>query len=315
MPSYISHAIMASDLINEINRIDGFKTLINPNELRGYSLGADMAFLSKRLKHDPQNYRTRDFFLSLINYIKDNNLVDNINIMALLYGHMAHYFLDINTHPLIYYLDYGSERVGMFANHDLIEGYLNSYLAKERLGIDIMEVKASYFNGTNFNAKEVSKILNIIYGDIYGDSEIIISYRLVRDLFSFLELFIKSGIVSKDFLTWVSSFNQFLEKNDLTKEEILNSCNGNFRNPVTGLYQKESFIELYHRSIEMCLDAIDEVNKCLYDGYSNDRLLNVFKNLSYDTGVDCSLGKDFIYVRRKRNNNLVLKKTPNSGRN
>jgi hypothetical protein len=60
----------------------------------------------------------------MISYIKQNNLVDNKHIMALLYGHIAHYFLDTQTHPFIYYLEIESHTVGPIPNHDLVEGYL-----------------------------------------------------------------------------------------------------------------------------------------------------------------------------------------------
>jgi len=308
MPSYISHAIMGEQLYNEICRINALKVNINVEELRGYSLGSDLSFLSLKLKNDPQNFRTRDFFLNILKYIKDNKLFYNSSVMALLYGHIAHYFLDINTHPLIYYIECGCKKVGVLSNHDLVEGYLSSYLSKIILDKDIMDIKADYFSKINLNDIETLKLLSNAYGDIYGDYEIIRSYKKVKFLFSELESFIKSGLLSKEYLIKFSRFDEFLEKNNLTTDEILNSNNAIFTNPITGVCQNDSFVELYYKAIDMTLSAINEVNKYLYSGYSIDNLLNVFKNLSYDTGVDCSLGKEFLYVRNYKRRNLILKK-------
>ena len=49
----------------------------------------------------------------------------------------------------------------------------------------------------------------------------------------------------------------------------------------------------------MTLDAISKVNNYLYGNMPLSSLERVFKDLSYDTGVSCSLGKKLIYVRKR----------------
>ena len=95
------------------------------------------------------------------------------------------------------------------------------------------------------------------------------------------------------------AFDGVIEKNELTKEEITNTSNATYTNPVTGEKHNESFLELYYRSIDMTLDAIIKVNEYLYGNVSLLSLEKVFQDLSYDTGVSCSLGKKLIYVRKK----------------
>ena len=87
--------------------------------------------------------------------------------------------------------------------------------------------------------------------------------------------------------------------NNLTLSEITNEENNIYRNPITGEIHTDSFLELYEKSIDMSLKAIQEVNKTLYDNYSIDRLENIFENLSYDTGVIYPLIENMPYVRRK----------------
>ena len=300
MPSYISHAIMGEQLYNELNK-DGniFKTDISKEEVRGYSLGADLAYPSPKLKKDPQNFYTRDFFINIIEYIKENKLTENKHVLSLLYGHIAHYFLDINTHPLIYYIECGCQKVGLISNHNLVEGYLNSYLANKILGKNIMDIKSNYFNQVELSNKETTKLLNTIYGKIYGDPKIINTYKTVINIFSIIENILKSGSLSPENLIQLSNFKRFLEKNELTPEEITNTTNSTYTNPVTGEKHNESFIELYDRSIDMSLDAIKRVNNCLYSSSPISSLDKVFTDLSYDTGVNCSLGKKMTYVRKR----------------
>ena len=156
MPAYISHAIMGEQLYNEATQEHLISRIpINIEELKGYSLGADLAYLSKQIKKDPHDYCTKDFFINIIKYIKDNNLTENSQVIALLYGHIAHYFLDINTHPLIYYIECGCKKIGNISNHNLIEGYLNAYLSKIILGKNLMEIKSNYFNQIDLTNKEM----------------------------------------------------------------------------------------------------------------------------------------------------------------
>lgn len=300
MPAYISHAIMGEELYNKAKATNLIsRVYISKDEFKGYSLGPDLAYLSPIIKKDPQNYHTREFFKNIIKYIKENNLIENSHVLALLYGHIAHYFLDINTHPLIYYNDCGCQKVGSISNHNLIEGYINSYLVRKKLGKNITDIKPEYFNKIDLTNKESKKLLNTIYGKMYGEPKIVNTYKFVIGLLTILESILNSGIITHDSIIQLSQFNMFLERNNITPNEITNEYNETYTNPVTGEKHKESFIELYDRSIEMSLDAIEKVNLCLYENIPVDTLESVFEDLSYDTGVKCSLGKKMSYVRKR----------------
>lgn len=300
MPAYLSHAIMSEQLYNESSKDQNlFKIPISKSELRGFSLGNDLSLISKRLIIDPQNNSTKEFFFSLIKYIKENNLIENPHIISLLYGHISHYFLDINCHPLIYYIEFGCKQIGFIPPHDLIEGYLNSYLSEKILNKDIMDINQTYFNQINLSNIEIINLLNSIYGNLYGDYHIIKTYRRVLNLFTLLEKSIKSNILSKKEIIKLIKFQEFLEQNNLTKEEITNELNYIYKHPLTGEIHSESFLELYLKSIEMTKEAIDITNKYLYANEPISNLEQVFTNLSYDTGVNCSLGRNFIHTRKR----------------
>lgn len=308
MPSYISHAIMGEQLYNEVCQNDSLSKIeLSKSEMKGYSLGIDLSLFSKIMKSDPANSLTKDFLISMIQYIKEHKLTENNTIISLLYGHIAHYFLDTNTHPLIYYIEKGTESVGLISNHDLIEGYINSYLSKKILGIDIMDISKEYFNGIDLSNKEASKLLNSTYGQIYGDHQIIKSYKSIMSIFNFIETLKIKSKISKENLIKLSRFDIYLQKNNLSLSEITNETNSIYTNPVTGEKHRESFIQLYYRSIDMTLNAIDKVNRYLYSKYPISILDSIFTGLSYDTGVDLSLGNKMTYVRKKQKTKIICK--------
>ena len=300
MPAYISHAIMGEQIYNEASKEEKmFYTDISKDELKGYSLGADFSYLSKNISSDPHNIHTKAFFIEMIQYIKQNKLNENNHIMAALYGHISHYFFDTNAHPFIYYLEYGCQQTGLLSSHNLIEGYLSAYLSSHILEKSIMEVKSDYFTKIDLSNPEISKLINYIYGKIYGDYQMIRSYKRVLKLFKALETYIKQYLNSKTLLLKLSQLESFLRKNELTPTILTNEMHEIYTNPVTGEKHTDSFMDLYNRAIQMTLDAIFEVNKYLYDGSPIECIEKLFTNLSYDTGVDCNLGNKMTYVRKR----------------
>jgi len=298
MPAYISHSIMIENLYNDNkNDVKIFKIPIDVSNLKTFSLGHDLASISKHLKSNPHLTYSKRFHIEMIKYIKENNLNENSEVMALLYGHIAHYFFDVAAHPFIYYFDKGCIRVGIVPNHRLIEGYLDSYLADKILHKDIMELNEKYFNQGNLDSIEIKKILNTIYGNIFGDDKIIKTYRKTIKLFSLIEKVAKSGLFTKDDLIKIVKFDEFLRVNHITREELSNENKNFYTNPCNGVVSNLSFLEMYYLSINQTLNAINEVNNCIYNNHNIANLNKVFKNLAYDTGVHCGKDREFIYVR------------------
>ena len=303
MPSYITHAIMGDNLYNE--SYDLVKVDIKKENLRGYSLGADLAYFSRKVDSDPHNYKTQMFFINMVNYIKDNNLIEDELVLSLLYGHIAHYFLDINIHPLVYYIEKECQKVGLIPPHHLIEGYFSSYLTEKILNKDIMDINGDYFKELNLLNLKCIKLLNKVYGKTYGDYTIIKSYQSVLSLFLTIEKLIKNKTyITKEKLINFSKFKQFMEINNLEYNDLHNESHEIYTNPVTGEKHNESLIELYNKSLDMTIESIKVVNEYLYNNKSIDSLTKVFGDLSYDTGVKSSFGKKFIYVKKIRKKKL-----------
>lgn len=301
MPAYLSHAIMGEDLHKKSESDEKlFKVLVKKESLKANSIGQDLSIVSNTLnKYDAHNFNTKLFFMNLVKYIKDNKLYENECVMSLLYGQIAHYFLDVNTHPLIYYIEAGCKSFNTISSHMLVEGYLSSYIAEKILGQDYMNLKGSYLGHLDSNDKDVQDLIKWVYMKTYGDKQALFSYKSEFSVLKCVEDITKNpNLSSKEKLIEVSKFREFLEMNKLSLGEITNDFNTTWTNPQTNERHNESFMELYDKSITETQDAMFRVNGFIYDGNSIDTLNSVFTDLSFDTGVSCSLGKDLKYVRK-----------------
>lgn len=298
MPSYISHAIMGDNLYKEaFNDKRIFKCEVNYDSLKTFSLGIDLTVLAKSLPGDIHNIKTQELLLNLIKYVKENNLVEDSEVLAFMYGHISHYFFDTNAHPLIYYVERGCQNVGIIPTHMMVEGYIDSYFITKILKRDYMDIDESFFNKGNLNNPKIKKLISSLYSNVYQTSGIYSSYKNVIRLFSIIEFGIKNPIVSKELLIKFSSFDRFLEINNLSLNEITNKNRNQWKVPVTGETRNESLLDLYNRALEMTLYAYQKVNDYLYNGKTLDTLKNLFSNISYDTGVSLSLGYNMLYKR------------------
>lgn len=298
MPSYISHAIMGDNLYKEaFNDKRIFKCEVNYDSLKTFSLGIDLTVLAKSLPGDIHNIKTQELLLNLIKYVKENNLVEDSEALAFMYGHISHYFFDTNAHPLIYYVERGCQKVGIIPTHMMVEGYIDSYFITKILKRDYMDIDESFFNKGNLNNPKIKKLISSLYSNVYQTSGIYSSYKNVIRLFSIIEFGIKNPIVSKELLIKFSSFDRFLEINNLSLNEITNKNRNQWKVPVTGETRNESLLDLYNRALEMTLYAYQRVNDYLYNGKTLDTLENLFSNISYDTGVSLSLGYNMLHKR------------------
>lgn len=301
MPAYLSHAIMGEDLHKKSESDEKlFKVSVEKESLKANSIGQDLSIVSNTLnKYDAHNFNTKLFFMNLVKCIKDNKLYENECVMSLLYGQIAHYFLDVNTHPLIYYIEAGCKSPNAISSHMLVEGYLSSYMAEKILGKDYMSLKGSYLGHLDLTDKDVQDLVKWVYMKTYGDKQALFSYKSEFSVLKFVEDITKNPhLSSKEKLIKVSKFREFLEMNKLSLGEITNDSNATWTNPQTNERHSESFMELYDKSITESQEAISKVNGFIYDGNSIDTLNSVFTDLSFDTGVSCSLGKDLKYVRK-----------------
>ena len=296
MPSYISHAIHSEELYKNLVDENLLKEDIKIYRLRGYSIAYDYAFLVPNV--DNHNYSAKDYLLYLITYIKMNHLQGDPDVMAYLYGHISHFYLDAFTHPLIYYIEKGCMPSSFLPSHFMVEGYLNSYLSEKILDKDIMDVKATYFNDVDLKHPEIKKIIHDSYKKIYNKNNVMPSFYAIRNLFNMIESVYKNTFKTMDVAKGLTNFDFFLQRNKLSTSEMANEDNNAWLNPVTGMIHHESFLELFYQSIDSSLEAIKEINDYLYNNGDFSKVMKAIPDLSLETGLPKSKGFKMLYKRR-----------------
>ena len=300
MPAYLTHAIMGNTIYNNAksdNKL--FKINIPLPTLKASTLSPDLAKLSKS-NFNSHNKDTDLYFFNMIEYIKENKLYNDLDVMSLLYGNISHYFLDVYTHPLIYYISENCVSLNKLNSHILTEGYISSYMSEKEQHTDYMNLKSNYIGSLNFANPNLKNLIRETYYKTYNDLTILTSYKTTFELIKLIEKLTKENrFTSKEKLIKLSKFKEYLEINNLSKEDLTNEQKEYWTNPVTNEKYNESFIELYNKALTKTYEAIYHVNKYLYDTESKYNLYKIFTNLSYDTGVSCNLGKNLIYVKKK----------------
>ena len=246
MPAYISHSIMARDVYGRIDNKN-----VSLDYMLTYSLGGDLARFSK-CRRECHKIKTEEFIDNMWNYMKDYNLSNDSIYLGVLYGHICHYYMDSICHPLIRKIDKISINVGL-KNHTLIEGYIDSYLVKNKYNIDIGKFKTKYiFKG---KIRKVYRMIDYVYFKTYGVKYLSFSYFLSIFLYSKIKwLFILFG---KGRLIKFSKFDKFIEVNkDL---DIVNSNNKIKYNNYLGEECFDSFMNLYNISIEHAICRINNL--------------------------------------------------------
>jgi len=246
MPAYMSHMIMARDVYNKIDNKN-----VDLNYMLTFSLGGDLCRFSKcrRISH---KIKMDEFIDNIWNYIKDNDLSDDSRYMGFLYGHICHYYMDMVCHPLIRKIDKISVRTKI-RSHTLIEGYIDSYLSKNKYDRDISKINnRDMFKGSVIR---LSKMIDYVYNKTYCIKYVSISYYFTKIMYSKIRwLFM---IFGKKILRVISGFNRYISINkDI---DIVNSDRNIYYKDYLGNLVNYSFMELYDMSIELSIDRINNL--------------------------------------------------------
>lgn len=317
MAGTVTHTYFAKDIYKKLDK--NTKEVIKnyENEFLTFSQGPDIFFFGGRKNKKNMDYfhrnNTQDFFINLINYIRKNNLEKNNELMAFLYGNICHYALDSTVHPYIIYKAgeyYKKKREThkYFGKHNEVECYIDAYMINK-----IDKIKPNHLNISKFcfNHKKLSKtllkLIDEVYFETYKKRNIGFSYNMSLKNMKILYRLLrndKSGIKKKFYVkidkimpkrffkTYVLSYDIKLNKNYY----YLNLSHKNWCHPFdkNEIYT-DSFEDLYKKAIKTSIDLINASNAVLFYNKTSNYLKRYFKNLSYVSGKDCKINKEYKY--------------------
>ena len=249
---------------------------------------------------------TKSFFINTIKIIKEKKLLNNQEVMSYLYGNICHYYLDLYTHPLIYYKSgtFKKEDKSTYKYnglHQRIEYNIDLYMIKKREKQPPHQFKIykNIFKIQKFS-KELIDTINESIEKTYHYKNI--SKKYIASI-HYMKLFFKyinhdpTGIKLKIYkLLDKITPKQFIKLEELSyHHDFENNLNYLNLNNQTWNYpwdknkiSKKSFFDLYEIALNESIKTITLVTNMLEQNSLNQNILDeLFKNLSYVTGLPC----------------------------
>ena len=320
MPATIVHSYFANDVYDILPK--NIKERIVPERLRmfGQSMDALMfynlfsIFPGKNIRNFSRYFhrnKSQEFFINLINYIRDNNLAKDKDVSSFLVGLICHYELDTTLHPYVFY------KTGHFKKNDksthkynnihiFMETFLDNDMVRRREGTNPYKFKLNKFCFDNRQfSNDLIKTIDYSFektffvknmGKIYSKSlkqmkNALLIFR--RDPYGIKKFFYKlvdTFTFSSTFRFEAISYNYPLKD----RHNFLNEDHRLWRNPcIYKSTSKESFLDLYLKALKA-----SKVLVCASFDYINGKdidLEKIFTNKSYDTGLDCNDKKELKY--------------------
>ena len=127
--------------------------------------------------------KTRYFFENMINIIKSKKLYNNPYVISFLYGQIAHYIVDVTTHPFIYYVTGGMPKNHLMDYHGLFENWLDDYVFTEIYKKSFSDI-AAFYKKSFISDHSLNGFINELYfstfsGCKYGNRKL--STRFISD--------------------------------------------------------------------------------------------------------------------------------------
>ncbi len=320
MPATAVHAYFAQDTFDILPK--EIKNKLDVNCLKTFGQSMDSLMFYNLFNLSPgknirqfQKYfhenKSQEYFVSLINHIKDNNYIDIVDVNSFLVGSICHYVLDSVIHPYVYYktgkfkkndkstYKYNNVHAFMetFLDNDMIvrRESTNPYkfnISKFSLNIDKFSDELNDTISCTFNNTfEIDNMDEIYYKSLVQMKKIIFLFR--QDKYGVKKFFYKliDTFTSKKVFRF-EAISYHYPLND--KHNFLNENHKLWRNPIDySITSEESFLDLYLRALKLVKVII-----CASFDYINGKdieLEKVFVNTSYITGFDCNLNKELKY--------------------
>ena len=320
MPATITHAYFCKDVFDILP--SNIKNIIDCSRIKMFGQSMDSlmfynlfsVFPGKNVRNFCNEFhqnKTQEYFVNLINYIKENNLETDMDVCSYLAGMICHYVLDSNIHPYVIY------KTGVFNKHkkntykynhvhEFMETFIDNDMIKRREKSNPYKFRLDKFCfNTRCFSENLNSTIDVSFKETFEiDNMSRIYYKSLKQMKNALFIFRRDPYGIKKFLYKIGdtfttrkmfrfeSISYHVSLDD--KHNYLNSNHKLWRNPTSyNMTSTESFVDLYVKSIKTAKILI-----CASFDYINNKnieLEKIFTNISYITGRDCNLKKELKY--------------------
>ena len=317
MPATVTHAYFAMDIYEQLPI--GLKKLLLDKKarLRMFAQSMDAMYFyhiflpykgsrQRQFGYYFHRHDSQTFFINLVNYIKYNGYYKNSDVMAFLYGFIAHYLLDSTVHPFViaqcgYYDKTSKERrkaTKKYRNlHDEAETLFDLMMIKERekKSPSAFKLQDYCFDLTPFS-QELNEVIDYTFQETFDAHHMHkYYYQSLKDMHKMMRYFRydRTGIKKLGYsIVEGLTLRQTFHFSVISYHQSLKKLN-DYRNLQhhTWIYPTKkseastaSFDDLYQKAIK----TITSVNQYFQDKKKVD-LKKVFPNSSYVTGKNCNL--------------------------
>ena len=308
MPSTMTHAAMARDIYNRLNKDVKDKFNNQLEEYVTYSQGPDLLYFYNIFIPLKQNLKIQHFggiwhrekvnelFIYLTNNVKKTK---NINTFIFLCGLLTHYMGDTTCHPLVNYIDDNINKTLKRRKdyHYMVELYMDNYILFKK-GYNYKKFKCYEYAFNTKKNKDIENLLNDAIYNIYKEKNIgTIYYKCLKQMKLFFHYIRYDPFRIKRYIYNILYLFVFYIKRDIRFLSYNFNLNDELNNKYLNLDHKKwfnvkkidnisnkSFIDLYNESIDKSVDKITK----LYDYIFNDKKLDLesfYGNLSYANGL------------------------------
>ena len=320
MPATIVHSYFANDVYDILPK--SIKSKVSTSRLKMFGQSTDSLMFYNLFSLLPgKNIRkfsdffhrnkSQEFFINLINYIKDNNLSNDDDVSSLLVGLICHYELDAAIHPYVFYktgcFDKKNRASYKYNNvHAFMETFLDNDMVRRRENTNPYKFKIGKFCfDTKRFSSDLNNTLSYTFNKTFGIKDMDkIYYKSLKQMKNALVIFRRDPYGLKKFFykladTFTSrktfrfeAISYYYPLND--RHNFLNEEHKTWRHPC--IYKntsKDSFLDLYLKALKSA-----KVSVCASFDYINGKdieLEKIFTNKSYVTGLDCDDKKELKY--------------------
>lgn len=320
MPATVTHSYFTIDVFDCLP--DDIKNNINLNKMKMFGQSFDpLMFYNlfsplpgmkiRKLQNYCHTHKTKDFFINMLNIMKEKNLGDDIECFTFLNGFICHFVLDSTIHPYVIYKSgvFNKKKPNTYKYnnvHAFMETFIDNDMIKRRedtnpyafridkfcFDIEPFSINLDYLIDMTFYKTYKIKDMSYIYYKSLKQMKSAIrlfrmdKYGIKKNIYKLVDTFAPK----KTYRFEAISYHYRLDD----RHNYLNSNNSLWRNPTTyDMTSNESFIDLYMRSIK-----IAKIMICASYDYLHGKdidLDRIFHNNSYLTGLDCDIKKELKY--------------------